>query len=109
MITLEADFNHVDAHGRLRLEDLRMHEQTPFAEIAARHQPLIFVDGKDMVRGELILDPRLGWIGKVDWSTQDLWECYPPAVVSSRILRGNESHLEVQVQRHRAQARTAGC
>ena len=80
MITLEADFNHVDAQGRLRLEDLRMHERTPFAEIAARHQHLIFVDGEDMVRGELILDPHLGWIGKVDWSTQDLWESYPRAV-----------------------------
>ncbi|MPZ19256.1 MAG: hypothetical protein GEV06_15285 [Luteitalea sp.] len=82
MITLKADFNHVDALGRLRLEDLRMHEQTPFVEIASKRQPLIFVDGEDMVRGELVHDRQLGWMGKVDWSTQDLWESYPPAVAT---------------------------
>lgn len=82
MITLKADFNHVDAQGRLRLDDLRMHEHTPFAEIAAKGQPLIFVDGDDMVRGELVHDRQLGWMGKVDWSTQDLWESYPPAVAT---------------------------
>ena len=79
MITLRADFNHVDPQGRLRL-DLRMHERTPFAEIAARHEPIIFVDGEDVVRGELIHDPQAGWIAKVDWSTQDVWESYPPVV-----------------------------
>jgi hypothetical protein len=68
MITLKADFNHLDPQGRLRLEDLRMHKQTPFAEIAAKHEPIIFVDGEDMVRGELAHDPQLGWIGNVDWS-----------------------------------------
>ena len=67
MITLRADFNHVDPQGRLRLGDLRMHQQTPFAEIAAKHEPIIFVDGEDVVRGELIHDPQAGgsrkWIG----------------------------------------------
>jgi hypothetical protein len=82
MITLKADFNHMDAQGRLRLEDLRMHEQTPFAEIAAKHEQIIFVDGDDMVRGELVHDPHLGWIGKVDWSTQDGWESYPAAAAT---------------------------
>ena len=82
MITLQADFNHLDAEGRLRLDDLRMHRQTPFAEIAAKHEAIIFVDGEDMVRGELIRDPKLGWIAKVDWSTQDVWESYPPAVAA---------------------------
>ncbi len=82
MITLKADFNHMDAHGCLRLADLRMHERTPFAEIAAKHEQIIFVDGEDMVRGELVHDPQLGWIGKVDWSTQDVWESYPTAVAS---------------------------
>ena len=24
--------------------------------------------------GELIHDPEHGWIGKVDWSTQDVWK-----------------------------------
>lgn len=80
MITLRADFNHVDAHGRLRLGDLRMHAKTPFKEIAAKRQGVIFVDGEDMVRGEVIHDPLLGWMGQVDWSTQDVWESYPPAV-----------------------------
>ena len=82
MITLKADFNHVDAQGRLRLEDLRMHDRTPFAEIAAKHGEIIFVDGEDVVRGELIRDPQLGWIGKADWSTQDVWESYPTAVAT---------------------------
>jgi hypothetical protein len=41
MITLQADFNHMDAGGRLRLDDLRMHQHTPFAEIAAKHEPII--------------------------------------------------------------------
>ena len=82
MITLQADFNHMDAEGRLRLEDLRMHRQTPFAEIAAKREPLSFVDGEDMVRGELVHDAKLGWIGTADWSTQDIWESYPPAVAA---------------------------
>ena len=72
MITLQADFNHTDARGRLRLADLRTHQDTPFAEIAAKHETIIFVDGDDMVRGELVHDPEHGWIGQVDWSTQDV-------------------------------------
>ena len=80
MITLKADFNHRDSLGRLRLEDLRMHATTPFAEIAAKSEQVIFVDGEDLVRGELIRDERLGWIGKADWSTQEVWEAYPIAV-----------------------------
>jgi len=82
MITLKSDFNHLDAQGRLRLEDLRMHQKTPFADIATKHEQIIFVDGEDMVRGELIHDPQLGWIGKADWSTQDVWEAYPAAVAA---------------------------
>jgi len=79
---LQADFNHLDAEGRLRLGDLRMHQQTPFAQIAAKHESILFVDGEDVVRGELIHDLRDGWIAKVDWSTQDVWEAYPPAVAA---------------------------
>lgn len=60
MITLQADFNHMDPQGRLRLGDLRMHQQTPFAETAMKQEPIIFVDGEDMVRGELVHDPQLG-------------------------------------------------
>lgn len=84
MITLQADFNHMDAQGRLRLGDLHMHRQRPFAEIAAKHEPIIFIDGEDVVRGELIHDSELGWIGTVDWSTQDVWESYPPAFAARR-------------------------
>jgi len=82
MIMLQADFNHMDASGRLRLDDLRMHQHTPFAEIAAKHETIIFVDGDDMVRGQLIHDLEHGWIGQVDWSTQDVWGSYPPAVAA---------------------------
>jgi hypothetical protein len=85
MITLQADFNRMDSQGRLRVADLRMHQQTPFAQIASKQEPIIFVDGDDMVRGELVHDPRLGWIGQVDWSTQDVWESYPPHC-SSRLI-----------------------
>ena len=80
MITLQADFNHLDSRGRLRLGDLHMHQQTPFGEIAARHQQVIFLDGEDVVRGELVHDDELGWVGQVDWSTQDTWESYPPVL-----------------------------
>ena len=77
MITLKADFNHRDAQGRLRLEDLRMHENTPFADIAAKNRQIIFVDGEDLVWGDLVHDARLGWVGNADWATQDVWEAYP--------------------------------
>ena len=76
MITLRADFNRMDAQGQLRSEDLRMHEQTPFAEIAAKHEQIIFVDGQDRVCDKTLHDPRLGWIGTVERSTQDVWQGY---------------------------------
>jgi hypothetical protein len=81
MITLRADFNHMDAQGDCASTICAcMHHQTPFAETAAKHEPIIFVDGEDVVRGELIHDPQAGWIAKVDWSTQDVWESCPRAV-----------------------------
>ena len=46
------------------------------------HESILFVDGEDVVRGELVHDPREGWIAQVDWSTQDVWEAYPPAVAA---------------------------
>ena len=105
MITLQADFNHMDAGGRLRLADLRMHRHTPFAEIAAKHETIIFVDGDDMVRGELIHDREHGWIGHVDWSTQDVWESYPPPspLAGDRLLRcrGASSSCPVPKRRKR--------
>lgn len=59
-----------------------MHANTPFAEIAAKHRQIIFVDGEDLVRGELTHDTRLGWVGKADWTTQDVWEAYPVAMAT---------------------------
>ena len=53
----------------LRLDDLRMHSETAFAEIAAKHASIIFVDGDDMFRGELMQDPALGWLGDDDRPT----------------------------------------
>jgi len=61
--------------------DLHRHQKTPFAEMTEKHEPIIFLAG-DMVRGALVHDPELGWIGKVDWSTQDIWEGYPGAVAA---------------------------
>lgn len=82
MITLKADFNHLDPQGRLRLGDLRMHARTPFQDLAVRDHGVVFVDGADMVRGRLLHDPDLGWVGEVDWSTQDVWESYPPVLAT---------------------------
>jgi hypothetical protein len=77
MITLKADFNHRDARGRLRLSDLRMHERTPFAQIAERGEHVLFIDGEDVVQGTLVQDVKLGWIGQADWATQEILEAYP--------------------------------
>ena len=77
MITIKADFNHLDAKGRLLLEDLAMHRHTPFGEIAANHDRVIFVDGTDLVEGRLAPDSEQGWIGDADWATQGVWESHP--------------------------------
>lgn len=77
MIRIQADFGHRDGEGRLRLSDLRMHERTPFARIAGRGETVTFIDGEDSVRGLLVKDPRLGWLGSADWSTQAVVEEYP--------------------------------
>ena len=51
MIALEVDFNHADAHGRLLLADLASHEVTPFSELAASGDRILFVDGDEYVEG----------------------------------------------------------
>ncbi len=81
MITIKADFNHMDEHGRLLLADLVIHEETPFAEIAARREPILFTDGEDVVHGSLAEDASRGWVGIAEWSTQELVESYPRSVV----------------------------
>jgi hypothetical protein len=80
MITIKADFNHLDAKGRLLLDDLAMHRETPFGEIAANHDRVIFVDGTDLVEGRLVSDPAQGWVGAADWATQGEWESHPAQV-----------------------------
>lgn len=77
MIALEVDFNHADSHGRLLLADLVSHEVTPFSELAASGDRILFVDGDEYVEGLLVDDPDLGWVGAVDWATQDRIRAYP--------------------------------
>ncbi len=46
MIAIEVDFNHADGRGRLPLADLVAHERTPFADIAASGDRILFVDDR---------------------------------------------------------------
>ncbi len=77
MIAIEVDFNHADGRGRLLLADLVAHERTPFADIAASGDRILFVDGNEYVEGRLVDDPERGWVGAVDWGTQDTIRAYP--------------------------------
>ena len=82
MITIRADFNHLDRGGRLVLSDLVIHEQTPFDAIASSGKPILLVQGEDIVQGRLVKDPVRGWCGEADWDTQDVLQEYPrPALV----------------------------
>jgi hypothetical protein len=83
MIVIQADFDHRDASGRLRLADLEVHRDTPFADLAAWAEQVLFVDGEDAAYGRLILEPGAGWLGDVDWSTQQTVESWPPATVGA--------------------------
>ncbi|MEW5992115.1 MAG: hypothetical protein AB1736_12320 [Chloroflexota bacterium] len=85
MIVIEVDFNHLDEAGRLLLADLVVHERTPFAEIAASDERVLFVDSGEFVEGSLFQDPERGWVGVADWATQDRLRSYPadpPALTS---------------------------
>ncbi len=84
MTIIQADPNHRDAAGRLRHDDLEMHRDTPFDDIAHREDRVLFIDGEDAVYGHLILEPGAGWLGEVDWSTQQVVESWPPATVGAR-------------------------
>lgn len=77
MIVIEVDFNHLDEAGRLLLADLVVHDRTPFEELAASGERLLFVDSGEFVEGTLVRDPEQGWLGDVDWSTQDRLRSYP--------------------------------
>jgi len=57
-----------------------MHHHTPFGEIAANHERVIFVDGIDLVEGRLVPDSEQGWIGEADWAAQSVWESHPAQV-----------------------------
>lgn len=82
MILFQADLNHRDEHGRLRLSGLAMHHDTPFREIAARSERILFVDGEDAVYGSLVETPDGAWLGVVDWDTQQPIEAWPPVRVT---------------------------
>ena len=77
MIEIEVDFNHADGRSRLLLADLVAHSVTPFADIAASGDRILFVDGNEFVEGRLVDDPERGWVGAVDWDTQDTIKAYP--------------------------------
>ena len=77
MIAIEADFNHLDGHGRLILADLTIHETTPFAEIAESADRILFVDCGEFVEGRIVADDKRGWVGEADWDTQDTLIAYP--------------------------------
>jgi len=77
MIEIEVDFNHADGRGRLLLADLVAHSVTPFADIAASGDRILFVDGNEFVEGRLVDDPERGWVGAADWDTQDTIKAYP--------------------------------
>ena len=81
MITIKADFNHLDGAGRLILSDLVIHDQTPFETIAASGNRILFVQGEDIVFGRLVKDAIRGWCGEADWDTQDVLQEYPRPVL----------------------------
>ena len=76
MIAIKADFNRLNT-GHLVLSQLAIHENTPFEEIVASHDRVVFVQGEDIVSGFVDRDPELGWIGVADWSTQEVLRSYP--------------------------------
>lgn len=47
MITIKADFNHLDGQGRLILSDLLIHQDTPFEELARRQETILFRQGEE--------------------------------------------------------------
>lgn len=82
MITIKADFNHMDGRGRLILSDLVIHRRTPFESLAASGKPVLFIQGEDVVFGRLVNDPQRGWCGEADWDTQDILQEYPRPTLS---------------------------
>lgn len=82
MITIKADFNHLDGQGRLILSDLVIHGRTPFEALAASGKPVLFIQGEDVVFGKLVKDAQRGWCGEADWDTQDVLQEYPRPTLS---------------------------
>jgi hypothetical protein len=76
VIAIKADFNRIN-NGRLLLSPLAIHERTPFEQISTSPDTVLFVQGTDIVQGHVERDPQLGWVGVVDWSTQDVLRSYP--------------------------------
>ena len=77
MIAIEADFNHLDGHGRLLLSDLQIHTATPFAEIADSGDRILFVDSGEFVEGRIVADEENRWVGAAEWDTQGTLRTYP--------------------------------
>ena len=49
----------------------------PMDVVAASGDRIRFVDGDEFVEGRLVDDPERGWVGAVDWDTQDTIKAYP--------------------------------
>lgn len=70
MIIIEADYNNV-SQGRVNLSRMKRHGDTPFAEIAAAGEPILFVDYEAAAYGRLEMDATSGdWFAVPDWDTQ---------------------------------------
>jgi hypothetical protein len=65
---LRADFNRLDQHGHLRLTGLATHGSSPFS-LLAQLDAIEFYQGGEQVRGHLIREPEVGWVGVVDWAS----------------------------------------
>lgn len=77
MVAIEADFNHLDGQRRLLLADLLIQKTTPFAEIAASGDGILFVDSGEFVEGTIDADEEHRWVGVADWDTQGTLRTYP--------------------------------
>ena len=95
MATIKADFNRLDAKGRLLLDGLTLHRHTPFGEIAADHERVIFVDGTDLLERDSLLTPGRGGSAKLIGRSR---ECRSP----TRRQVGRATARQVRLERSRA-------
>lgn len=70
MIIIEADFNNV-SNKRINLSRQSRHANTPFTEIAATKEKILFVDYEEAAFGHLEREPQTGdWFAAPDWASQ---------------------------------------